>query len=50
MKTGYVLLCALLAFPALASRLVADDAGNKVTVPDRVTRIADASGLLTIRC
>lgn len=42
MKTGYVLLCALLAFPALASRLVADDAGNKVTVPDQVTRIADA--------
>lgn len=42
MKARYLLLCAWLAFPALASRLVEDDAGHKVTVPDHVTHIADA--------
>ncbi|HGK4673468.1 TPA: ABC transporter substrate-binding protein [Kluyvera georgiana] len=35
------LLCAWLAFPALASRQVVDDAGHTVTVPDRVSAIAD---------
>lgn len=35
------LLCAWLAFPALASRQVVDDAGHTVTVPDQVNTIAD---------
>lgn len=35
------LLCAWLAFPALASRQVVDDAGHSVSVPDRVNAIAD---------
>lgn len=42
MKTRILLLCAFFAFPALASRQVIDDAGNTVTVPDKVIRIADA--------
>ncbi len=42
MKARLLLLCAFLTFPALAARQVEDDAGNKVTVPDHVTRIADA--------
>lgn len=35
------LLCAWLAFPALAARQVVDDAGHTVTVPDQVNVIAD---------
>lgn len=35
------LLCAWLAFPALAARQVVDDAGHTVTVPDQVHAIAD---------
>ncbi|WP_342323701.1 ABC transporter substrate-binding protein [Kosakonia sp. BYX6] len=42
MKARVLLLCAWLAFPALAARQVVDDAGNPVAVPDQVTRIADA--------
>lgn len=43
MKIRLVLgLCALLAQPVLATRQVVDDAGNRVTLPDQVTHIADA--------
>lgn len=35
------LLCAWLAFPALAARQVVDDASHTVTVPDQVHAIAD---------
>lgn len=42
MKVRLLLLCVVLAFPALAARQVADDAGNNISVPDHVTRIADA--------
>lgn len=42
MKTCHTwLLCVWLAFPALATRQVVDDAGHTVTVPAHVERIAD---------
>lgn len=40
-KLAAGLLCAVLAFPALASRQVTDDAGHNVTLPDSVDRIAE---------
>lgn len=42
MNARILLLCAAFTFPALAARQVIDDAGNSVTVPEQVTRIADA--------
>lgn len=42
MKARWLLLCAVCAFPALASRQVVDDAGHSVAVPEQVSRIADA--------
>lgn len=43
MKTCHTwLLCVWLAFPALATRQVVDDAGHTVTVPTQVQRIADS--------
>ena len=43
MKTCHTwLLCVWLAFPALATRQVVDDAGHTVTVPTPVQRIADS--------
>ncbi|VDR27394.1 Uncharacterised protein [Raoultella terrigena] len=40
-KIAAAVLCAWLAFPALASRQLTDDAGRSVTLPDRVDRIAE---------